>query len=67
VKCPSCGSTSFDLIETFEEIETRQVRNGAVLSESTHEAGSLLRSECHCSCGHHWFPRRITLNALERR
>lgn len=66
VRCPRCRSTSFELVETFEEIETRQVRNGAVSRQSDHTPGSLLSTECSCKCGHSWVPRQSTLEALER-
>lgn len=65
--CPKCRSMSFALLETFTEVEMRQVRNGVVSNESCHEVGTLLSTECSCDdCGHHWTPRRATLDTLHR-
>ena len=67
MKCPKCGSRSFDLLETFTEVEIRRVRNGVVSNESCHDVGPLISTECDCDkCGHHWFPRRASLDTLQR-
>jgi len=67
MRCPKCGSSSFDLTEVFEEVETREVVNGVVAKEAIdHQPGGLLSASCTCRCGHHWTPRRASVEALER-
>lgn len=67
MQCPKCRSTEFQLSETFEEVETREVRDGVASSDSSHWAGSLLGTSCECNkCGHQWVPRRATLEGLGR-
>lgn len=66
MRCPKCRSTTFDLVEVFEEIETRAVVDGVVSKESDHTPGSLIATSCECACGHKWTPRESSLDALER-
>lgn len=67
MRCPSCRSTSLFLIESYEEVETRTVRNGIVSRESDRWPGGLLRTECKCAdCDHGWAPRQATLDTLDR-
>lgn len=67
MRCPKCRSTTLELIEVFEEIETRIVVNGVVSRGSSKEPGSILRTECCCeNCSHTWVPRSATLDSLER-
>jgi len=52
MRCPSCRSTTFQLIEVFEEIEIREVRASVVAKAAIdHQPGRLLRTSCQCSCG----------------
>lgn len=67
MKCPKCHSKSFDLNETFEETEIREVRDGVLSKERIdHLPGSILGYSCECACGHQWAPRRATVESLER-
>lgn len=67
MQCPKCHSRSFQLHETFTQVETRDVVDGVVSKESSIWPDGLLRTDCECSdCNHQWVPRQATLNELER-
>lgn len=67
MQCPKCHSRDLLLMETFEEVETREVCDGVVSEDSDHWVGGLLRTDCECTmCGHRWVPRHATLKGLER-
>lgn len=67
IKCPKCKSESFELYETFEEIEIREVVDGWLPKERIdHEAGGRLSASCRCSrCVHKWQLRSGGLAALD--
>lgn len=67
MRCPSCRSTTFALIETFEETETTVVEDGVIVGGRDRCPGALVHTECKCeACGHRWIPRRASLETLER-
>ena len=64
MRCPRCRSTTFLLIEIFEEEQTRTVVDGQASRECNRWPGGLLRTECRCTaCEHAWLPRQATLDA----
>lgn len=66
MRCPKCKSTSFELSETFEETEIREVREGVASKERLdHFAGRVLGYSCECGCGHRWVPRNKSVDELE--
>lgn len=67
IKCPKCKSNSFELCETFEEIEIREVVDGWLPKERIdHETGGRLSVSCRCSeCDHKWQLRATGLAALD--
>lgn len=59
-KCPRCGSKSYTMNETVEEIVIYPVLDGVLSREALdHQPGSILGVACECGCGHLWTPRRI--------
>lgn len=61
LKCPSCRSKDYTLVEIFEEIVIHSVRGGVMPDKADdHIAGSFLGTRCECEqCGHKWKPRSI--------
>lgn len=65
-RCPACRSNSFELTETLEENEIREVRDGILLEERVdHEAGGHIGWFARCACGHSWVPRASSIEPKE--
>lgn len=57
-RCPKCGSSTFTLTETFEELIIHDIVNGRSNERACeHQAGSPLGVAGSCKCGHTWKPR----------
>lgn len=59
-KCPKCGSSTYTINESMEEVVIYPVRDGVLSNEAVdHWPGGSIDLMCECGCGHMWRPRRI--------